>query len=31
MATRVRNKSWADDQSIQETLRNFSRRGLKRK
>ena len=28
MATRVRTKSWADDQSLEESLRNHNRQGL---
>ena len=31
MATRIRNKRWADDQSLEETLRNYSRQGYQRK
>ena len=30
MATRIRNKRWADDQSLEETLRNYSRQGYQR-
>ena len=28
MATRIWNKSWADDQSLEESLRNYNRQGL---
>ena len=31
MATRILNKSWADDQSLNESLRNYNRQGLQRK
>ena len=31
MATRIRNKSWADDQSLKEALRNYNRQGYQRK
>ena len=31
MATRIRNKSWADDQSLEEALRNYNRQGFQRK
>ena len=31
MATRVRNKSWAHDQSLEEALQNYSRQGLQKK
>ena len=31
MATRVRNKSWAHDQSLEEALRTYSRQSLQRK
>ena len=31
MATRIRNKRWADYQSLEETLRNYSRQGYQRK
>ena len=31
MATRIRNKSWVGDQSLEEALRNYNRQGLLRK
>ena len=31
MRTRIRNKSWADDQSFEEALRNYNRQNLQRK
>ena len=31
MATRIRNKSWADDQSLEEALQNYNRQGYQRK
>ena len=31
MATRIRNKSWAHDQSLKEVPRNYSRKGLQSK
>ena len=31
MATRIRNKRWADDQSLEEALWNYNRQGLQRK
>ena len=31
MATRMQNKCWADDQSLEEALRNYNRQGLQRK
>ena len=31
MATRIRSKSWADDQSLEEALRNYNRQGYQRK
>ena len=31
MATRIGNKSWADDQNLEEALRNYIRQGLQRK
>ena len=31
MATRIWNKSWVDDQSLKEALRNYSRQDLQRK
>ena len=31
MATKILNKSWADDQSLKEALRNYNRQGLQRK
>ena len=31
MATRIRNKSWALDQSLKEALRSYRRKGLQRK
>ena len=30
MATRIGNKSWADDQNLEEALRNYIRQGLQR-
>ena len=31
MVTRIGNKSWADDQSLEESLQNYSKQGLQRK
>ena len=31
MATRIRNKSWEDDQSLEEVLQNYNRQGYQRK
>ena len=31
MATRIPNKSWALDRRLEETLQNYSRKGLQRK
>ena len=31
MATRIQNKSWADDQSLEEALQKNNRQGLQRK
>ena len=31
MATRIRSKSWADDQTLEEALRNYNRQSLQRK
>ena len=31
MVTRIRNKSWADDQSLEEPLGNYNRQGYQRK
>ena len=31
MATRIGNKSWADDQNLEESLQNYSKQGLQRK
>ena len=31
MRTKIRNKSWADDQSFEEALRNYNRQDLQRK
>ena len=31
MATRIRNKRWADDQILEEALWNYNRQGLQRK
>ena len=31
MATGIWKKSWADDQSLEKSLRNFNRQGLRRK
>ena len=31
LATRIRNKNWADDENLDESLRNYNRQGLQRK
>ena len=31
MTTRIRNRSWADDQNLEEALRNYIKQGLQRK
>ena len=31
MTTRIRNRSWADDQNLEEVLRSYIRQGLQRK